>query len=181
MPPIEDVPAVTTARATAADVERTSTCALLADTGAAGGTVVVEQLSDGDLLAALGLDGSDVVGVPRRRRRRRRTRLQSPSRTPATALAVAAALAGDPLPRRPLRVFLAARHPFADWLFTPRPGAHVLGQPAHSPSRQAALRRARSPPRRGRSQLRGRGDLCGRRPRAGDYALIRRTMLARAG
>ena len=133
-PPIGDVPAVATARATAAGVEHDlDLLPFLAGTGlAAGETVLVEQLSDGDLLAALRLDGSDVVGVPPPTAPPEADEAAIAVPNPGDRAAVVAALADDPLGLADRYVvFLAARHPFADWLFTPLPGTHVLGQPAH--------------------------------------------------
>lgn len=132
-PPIGDVPAVTTARASAAGVEHdVDVLPYLAGTGLAAGELVrVEHLSDGDLLAALRADGSDVVAVP-------------PAAAPAGAdedpiavpnsgdrAEIIATLGGDPLALADRYVvFLAARHPYADWLFTPvAPATYTLGQP----------------------------------------------------
>jgi hypothetical protein len=132
-PPIGDVPAVTTARASAAGVEHDlDLLPFLAGTGLlAGERAVVEYLSDGDLLAALRLDGSEVVAVPPPAAPREAAEAPIAVPNPGDQAAIAAALAAEPL-RIADRyvVWLAARHPYADWLFAPlEPAAYTLGQP----------------------------------------------------
>ena len=131
--PIGDVPVVTTARASAAGVEHDlDLLPFLPDTGlAAGERVVVEYLADGDLLAALRVDGSDVVAVPPPAAPREADEAPIVVPSPSDQAAIAAALAAEPpdLADRYV-VWLAARHPFADWLFAPlEPAAYTLGQP----------------------------------------------------
>jgi hypothetical protein len=132
-PPIGDVPAVTTARATAAGVEHDlDLLPFLADSGLATGEhVVVELLSDGDLLAALRADGSDVVAVPPPAAPREADETPIPIPNPGDRANITTALADDPLGIADRYVaWLAASHPFADWLFSAlEPAEHVLGEP----------------------------------------------------
>ena len=132
-PPIGDVPAVTTARSTPAGVEHElDLLPFLADTGlAAGEHVGVELLPDGDLLAALQADGSDVVALPPPSAPREADETPIPVPNPGDRAAITAALTDDPLGIADRYVvWLAASHPFADWLFTVvEPAERVLGQP----------------------------------------------------
>jgi len=132
-PPIGDVPAVTTARATPAGVEHDlDLLPFLAGTGlAAGERVVVELLSDGDLLAVLRADGTDVVALPPPSAPRETDETPIPVPNPGDRAEITAALADDPLRIADRYVaWLAASHPFADWLFTAlEPAEHVLGEP----------------------------------------------------
>ena len=124
-PPIGDVPAVThRARSAPAGVEHDlDLLPFLADTGlAAGRAVVVEQLSDGDLLAALAgrrerlVAAAAAVGPGARR-----TSSPIAVPNPGDRAAIAAALADDAARHLADRyvVCLAASHPYADWLFEP--------------------------------------------------------------
>ena len=130
-PPIGDVPVVTTARAGAAGVEHDlDVLPFLADTGLASGErVVVEYVSDGDLLAALRVDGSDVLGVPPPSAPREADESPIAVPNPGDRAQITATLAGRPLELADRYVvFLAARHPFGDWLFSPvEPAEHELG------------------------------------------------------
>ena len=132
-PPIGDVPAVTTARATPVGVEHAlDLLPFLAGTGlTAGEHVVVELLSDGDLLASLRADGSDVVAVPPPSAPREAHGTSIPVPNTGDRAEITTALADDPLALADRYVaWLAASHPFADWLFTAlEPAEHVLGQP----------------------------------------------------
>jgi hypothetical protein len=134
-PPIGDVPAVTTARATAAGIEHDlDLLPFLAGTGlAAGEPVAVEQLSDGDLLAALRLDGTDVVAVPPPTAPRDADEIPIAIPNPSDRAEITAALADDPLGLADRYVvWLAASHPYADWLFSPlEPIPQTLGQSVH--------------------------------------------------
>jgi hypothetical protein len=124
---------VTTARATAAGVEHDlDLLPFLAASGLATGEhVVVELLSDGDLLAALRADGSDVVAVPPPAAPREADETPIPIPNPGDRANITTALADDPLGIADRYVaWLAASHPFADWLFTAlEPAEHVLGEP----------------------------------------------------
>lgn len=132
-PPIGDVPAVVTARATFAGVEHDlDLLPYLAGTGLVSGELVaVEQLSDGDVLAALRVDGTDVVAVPPPTAPPDAGDVTIAVPNPDDRAAIVAALTNAPLSIADRYVvFLAARHPYADWLFTLVPPAtHVLGQP----------------------------------------------------
>jgi hypothetical protein len=132
-PPIGDVPAVTTARAGGAGVEHDlGLLPFLTGTGlGAGERVVVEYLSDGDLLSALRADGTDVVAVPPPAAPEDATPIPIPVPNPDDRTAIVAALTGEPLDLADRYVvWLAARHPFAEWLAAPlEPAVHRLGDP----------------------------------------------------
>ena len=129
-PPIGDVPVVVTARSSTAGVEHDIDLLpyLAGNPLAAGERVVIERLDDGALLSALRSDGSDIVGVPPDSAPPDADEMPITVPNPTDRAAIVAALAGPPeaMADRYL-VWLAARHPHADWLFTPLPEASTLG------------------------------------------------------
>jgi hypothetical protein len=131
-PPIGDVPVVVTARSTVAGVEHDIDLLpyLAGIPLAPGERVVIERLDDGALLSALRSDGSDIVGVPPDSAPPDADEMPITVPNPTDRAAIVAALAGPPeaMADRYL-VWLAARHPHADWLFTPLSEASTLGTP----------------------------------------------------
>lgn len=132
-PPIGDVPVVTTARSTTAGiVHEMDLLAYLTGTPlAAGDRVVVERVDDGALLSHLRNDGSDILATPPASAPNDADEQPIAIPNPADRAAIVATLAGpkDAMLDRYL-VWLAARHPYADWLFAPLPDPMVLGSPA---------------------------------------------------
>ena len=187
-PPIGDVPAVTTARATPAGVEHDlDLLPFLADTGlAAGERVVVELLSDGDLLAALRADGSDVVAVPPPSAPREADETPIPVPNPGDRAEITAALADDPLGLADRYVaWLAASHPVRGLAVHGARAGRARSRPAGAVLARGgrrALRRAGASGRRGRPPLGGRGDLRDGAPRARRWRRShRRSISAHAG
>lgn len=134
-PPIADVPAVATARPSAAGVVEHSldiSPFLAAAPLGAGESVAVEKLDEGALLTAMRADGRDVIAVAPATAPRGSADVPIAVPNPADRAAIVESLTGNRLSMADrYLVWLAAHHPYADWLFTGLDSAnHALGSPA---------------------------------------------------
>ncbi len=131
-PPIGDVPVVTTARSTTAGIEHEIDLLpfLAGSPLVSGELVVVERIDNGTLLSALRSDGAVVVAAAPDTGPRDAPELpiDIPNADDHTAITAALGSSPDSIADRYL-VWLAARHPYADWLFTPEPEPMLLGAP----------------------------------------------------
>ena len=130
-PPIGEVPVVTTGRSTASGIRHeVDLLPFLGGALAAGEPVVVERIDEGALLAALRADGSDLVGLAPGSGPRDAAEVPILIPNPGDRAAILDALFKPfgAMADRHL-VWLAARHPYADWLFVPEPGTGLLGGP----------------------------------------------------
>jgi hypothetical protein len=97
---------------------------------AAGELVIVERIDDGTLLGALRSDGGEIIAAPPDTGPPDAPRLSIEIPDAGDKAAILEALVSSPqsMANRYL-VWLAARHPYADWLFTSEPEPKLLGTP----------------------------------------------------